>query len=122
MQFIGFTSDESIRKEITHIVVLVSVLLSEVFQDQVAKVCLQSQSEDNVMLLMHYTFPLIIEVIKLKIEKGIYRRSNVVTVNLVQILTQVEQRIITDERGNIKLTFRVSRQVNQASLARLINQ
>ena len=122
MQFVGFTSGDDIINEITSIVVMVSVLLSEVFEDPVAKVLLQSKTEENIMLLMHYTFPLIIEVIKLKIEKGIYRRNNIIRVNLVQVLTQVERNIIRDEQGNIRLSFRVSRQVNQSSLAELLNQ
>ena len=122
MQFVGFTSGDDIINEITSIVVMVSVLLSEVFEDPVTKVLLQSKTEENIMLLMHYTFPLIIEVIKLKIEKGVYRRNNVIRVNLVQVLTQVERNIIRDEQGNIRLSFRVSRQVNQSSLAELLNQ
>ena len=122
MQFVGFTSGDDIINEITSIVVMVSILLSEVFEDPVAKVLLQSQTEENIMLLMHYTFPLIIEVIKLKIEKGIYRRNNIIRVNLVQVLTQVEQNIISDEKGNKKLFFRFSRHVNRTFLDRLLNK
>ena len=122
MKFDGFTSDENIRNEITSIIVLVSALLSEVFGDPVAKACLQTKSGDHLMLLMHYAFPLIIEVIKLKIEKGIYKRSyNLVRTNLIQVLTQVEQRITRDEQGNLRLTFRVNRQVNQATLVGLLH-
>ena len=122
MRFIGLTTKESISNEIANIVLGVAKILSDVFDDKVARVCLELGSEDHIMLLMHYAFPYIIAVIKLKIERGIYRRSvNIMQTNLIQVLTQVERRIEQDEEGNIRVNFRVSRQINQASLIGLLN-
>ena len=73
MRFVGLTTEESISNEIAGIVVGVAKILSDVFDDRIAKACLELGTEEHIMLLMHYAFPLIISVIKLKIEKGIYR-------------------------------------------------
>ena len=71
---------------------------------------------------MHYAFPFIISVIKLKIEKGIYRRTiNVAHVNVIQSLIQVQRRIELDEQGNIRISFRINRQINQNSFIGLLN-
>ena len=58
----------------------------------------------------------------MKIEKGIYKRSNDLSqINIVQVLTKIERKIELDEQGNIKLSFRISKQVNQISLERFLN-
>ena len=122
MRFDSLTTEESISNEIASIIVGVAKILSDVFDDRVAKVCLELGTEDHIMLLMHYAFPLIISVIKLKIEKRIYRRSvNVVHVNVIQMLTQVQRRIELDEQGNIRINFRINRQINQNSFVGLLN-
>ena len=122
MQFVGFTSDEIIKNEITSIAKMVSILLSEGFEDPITKVLFKTKSDESIMLLIHYTFPLIIKVIKLKLEKGIYRRDNVEKVNIVKVLTQLEQNIIREEQGNKKLFFRFSRHVNRTFLDGLLNK
>ena len=97
-------------------------ILSDVFDDRVAKACLELGTEDHLNLLIHYAFPFIIQVIKLKIEKGIYRRSvDIAHVNVIQVLTQVQRRIELDEQGNIKISFRINRQINQNSFVGLLN-
>ena len=122
MRFVGLTTEESISKEIANIVVGVAKILSDIFNDRVAKACLELGTEDHLNLLIHYAFPFIIQVIKLKIEKGIYRRSVDIThVNVIQVLTQVQRRIELDEQGNIKISFRINRQINQESFAGLLN-
>ena len=74
------------------------------------------------MLLLHYIFPFIVAVIKMKIEKGLYKRSSDYSqINIVQVLTKIERKIELDEQGNIKLSFRISKQVNQISLERFLN-
>ena len=74
------------------------------------------------MLLLHYAFTYIIAVIKYKIEQGIYRRQiNIIHTNLIQVLTQVEKSIELDEQGNIRVNFRLKRQIKQASLIRSVN-
>ena len=122
MRFVGFTTEESISTEIASIVVGVAKILSDVFNDRVEKACLELGTEDHLMLLMHYAFPFIILVIKLKIEKGIYRRSvDIAHVNVIQVLTQVQRRIELDEQGNIRISFRINRQINQNSFVGLLN-
>ena len=122
MSFDGLTAEDSISREIASIIVGVARILSEVFNDRIASICLELGSDDHIMLLMHYAFPFIISVIKLKIEKGIYRRTiNVAHVNVIQSLTQVQRRIELDEQGNIRISFRINRQINQNSFIGLLN-
>ena len=64
-----------------------------------------------------------VEVIKLKIEKGIYKRSlNITNINMIQTLYSIERTIEQDEQGNIKISFRINREINQASLMGILNQ
>ena len=122
MKFDGLTDRDSIINEISLLVVMVGKVLTEVFDDRIAKALLESGSEDHIMLLLHYIFPFIIAVIKMKIEKGLYKRSSDLSqINLVQVLTKIERKIELDEQGNIKLSFRISKQVNQVPLERLLN-
>ena len=122
MKFDGLTTEDSIIIEISGIILGVGKVLGDVFDDKIAKALLESGNEDHLMLLMHYAFPFIIAVIKLKIEKGIYKRSiDLTQINLVQMLTQIERKIELDEQGNIKLSFRISKQVSQVPLERLLN-
>lgn len=122
MRFDGLTAEDSISREIASIIVGVARILSEVFNDRIASICLELGSDDHIMILMHYAFPFIISVIKLKIEKGIYRRTiNVAHVNVIQSLTQVQRRIELDEQGNIRISFRINRQINQNSFIGLLN-
>jgi hypothetical protein len=122
MKFDGLTTEDSIINEISSIILGVGKVLGDVFDDKIAKALLESGSEDHLMLLMHYAFPFIIAVIKLKIEKGIYKKSiHETQINLVQVLTQIERKIELDEQGNIKLSFRIHRQINESSLYGLLN-
>ena len=122
MQFEGLTSDDSIVKELGDIIWKVARILSDFLGDNFCKACLDARTDEHLMLCMHYAFPYIIDYIKFKIEKGIYKKSsNRAQINLIQVLTQVERRIERDEQGNIKVSFRVKRQVNQASLMGLLN-
>ena len=101
---------------------MVGKVLSDIFNDNIVKALLESNSEDYIMLLLHYIFPFIVAFIKIKIEKGIYKRSNDLSqINIVQVLTKIERKIELDEQGNIKLSFRISKQVNQISLERFLN-
>lgn len=120
MYFDGFTNTETITKEITNnITILASFLVSS--GDEVAKICLESNEEDAICLLLYYLFPFIISLIKIKIEKGIYQRTYpVATVNQIRILTQLERRIEIDERGNITESFRYRKQISQTTLNNLL--
>ena len=122
MKFVGLTTSESIKNEIISLIKCAAMILIEL-KDPVAKVCLEFASEDNLMLLMHYAFPYIMELIRLKIELGIYKRSiNIVQENLIHVLTQVQSSIEADEQGNIKLNFRVTREINRGSLIGVLSQ
>ena len=59
-------------------------------------------------------------VIKLKIEKGIYRKCQRTTDDQIVVLTQLEKRIETDENGNVRQTFRIRQQVSKASIENLL--
>ena len=122
MKFDGLTTDESITNELISIIIGVARALSDVCGDNITKALLLAGTDEHLMLLMHYAFPVIVGVIKLKIEKGVYKKTYTNNnINLIQQLTQVERRIERDEEGNIKISFRVSRQINQASLIGRIN-
>ena len=122
MKFDDLTTENNIMNEISGIILGIGKVLGDDFDDKIAKALLESGSEDHLMLLMHYAFPFIVAVIKLKIEKGIYKRSTDVTqINLIQVLTQIERKIELDEQSNIKLSFRVNRQINESSLSGLLN-
>jgi len=123
MKFDDLTTENNIMNEISGIILGIGKVLGDDFDDKIAKALLESGSEDHLMLLMHYAFPFIVAVIKLKIEKEIYKRSTDVTqINLIiQVLTQIERKIELDEQSNIKLSFRVNRQINESSLSGLLN-
>ena len=122
MKFDGLTDQDSIINEISLLVVMVGKILSEVFDDRIVKALIDSGSEDHIMLLLHYIFPFIVAVIKMKIEKGLYKRSpDLSQINLVQVLTKIERKVELDEQGNIQLSFRISKQVNQIPLEKLLN-
>lgn len=122
MKFDGLTDRDSIIKEISELVVMVGKILSDILEDKIAKARLESGSEDSIMLLLHYIFPFVVAVIKTKIEKGVYKRSvDLSQTNFVQVLTQIQRKIEMDEQGNIKLSFRISKQVSQVPLERLLS-
>ena len=120
MDFIGYRTKDSITNEITNIITLLAKFL-KYKGDNVIKICSDSDDKNVIWLLLVYLFPYIILVIKLKIEKGIYKRINyVVLTSQVRILTQLERRVERDINGNIKETFRFRQNVSQESLVRLI--
>ena len=120
MKFEGLTDNQSITDEIIRIILVLSVLLGQM-GDEVTKICIQfSHDTDALALLIQYLFPLIVRVIKLNIEKGVYRRCQRTTSEQIVVLTQLERTIERDEDGNIKQTFRFRQQVSQASLVNLL--
>ena len=120
MKFEGLTDNQSITDEIVRIILILSALLNKM-GDEVTKICIQfSHDEDALALLIQYLFPLIVRVIKLNIEKGIYRRCQRTTSEQIVVLTQLERTIERDEDGNVRQTFRFRQQVSQASLVKLL--
>ena len=120
MKFEGLTEEQSITDEIIRIILVLSSLLDKM-GDEVTKICIKfAHDSDALALLIQYLFPLIVRVIKLNIEKGIYRRCQRTTSEQIIVLTQLERTIERDEDGNIKQTFRFRQQVSKASLANLL--
>ena len=120
MKFEGLTDNQSITDEIIRIILVLSVLLGQM-GDEVTKICIQfSHDTDALALLIQYLFPLILRVIKLKIEKGVYRRSIRTTSEQIIFLTRIERTIERDENGNIRQTLRFRQQVSNASLVNLL--
>jgi len=120
MKFEGLTDNQSITDEIVRIILILSVLLDKM-GDEVTKICIQfPHDSDALALLIQYLFPLIVRVIKLNIEKGVYRRCQIITSEQIVVLTQLERTIERDEDGNVRQTFRFRQQVSQASLVKLL--
>lgn len=120
MNFIGIRTNKSIEDEITNIIIQLGGFL-KYKEDKIINICIDSNEEDAIWLLLVYLFPLIVNLIKLKIEKGIYRREHyVVKINVVSVLTQLERTVESDINGNIRETFRFRQQITQESLVNII--
>lgn len=115
MKFIGFTSEDSIINEIKNTVAFLGVVLKNM-GDDVARICMETEDENALFLLIYYIFPLIILVIRLKIEKGIYRKPITITTREIQLLTSLER----DNEGNVRATFRFNQQISQTTLLNLL--
>ena len=99
MKFEGLTEEQSITDEIIRIILVLSSLLDKM-GDEVTKICIKfAHDSDALALLIQYLFPLIVRVIKLNIEKGIYRRCQRTTSEQIVVLTQLERTIERDEDG-----------------------
>ena len=120
MNFIGITTNKSIIDEITNIIIQLGGFL-KYKGDKIINNCLDSKEEDATWLLLVYLFPLIINLIKLKIEKGIYRRIHyVVKTNEVSVLIKLERTVERNINGNIRETFRFRQKITQESLVNII--
>ena len=122
MNFIGLTNHDSLINEITAMVIILSSFLAGI-GDEVTRICLENIKEDNraIPLLIYYLFPFIFSLIKLKIEKGIYKKNiEVSNINLITLLNKLERKIEIDESGNLKVTFRYQRQINSSTLNQLL--
>ena len=96
IKFIGYNTKESIINENTNILVQLAIFL-RYRGDKIISFCLDPNDEDAILLLLYYLFPYIILVIKLKIDKGIYKRvSYVLMTNQVGMLYQLERRVERD--------------------------
>ena len=120
MNFEGLTEKSPIISEINNIITQLSELLIGT-GDEVVKICFYNfQENEAAYFLLQYLFPLVMMVIKLKIEKGIYRKCQRTTDDQILVLTQLERRIETDENGNVRQTFRFRQQVSKASIENLL--
>ena len=123
MKFDGITSGDQIIEEITKILIFLTAV-QKGLGDEIPNICLEYFTENNdndaCCLLIQYLFPLIILAIKVKIEKGIYKKSTIVVKQQILILTHLERRIESDENGNLRQAFRFRQQVSQSSIANLL--
>lgn len=126
MKFDGLTSYEEIKKETFGIVMGLCDLLKEEgnqISETLIRLMLLNDTKDlsYFYLLILYLYPLIFLVIKLKINEGIYKRSYpIVITNVLTVLEQLESHFERDINGNIRQTFRYTRQINKATLLRCI--
>ena len=106
MNFEGLSEKDAIISEINNIISQLSKLLIKK-GDEVAKICFYSFREDeSVYFLLQYLFTLLVVVIKLIKEKGIYRIYQKENSEQIMILTQLERTIERDENENVRQTFR----------------
>ena len=120
MKFEGLTEEKSITDEVINIFLILCDLLDKM-GDEVTRICIKfAHDTDALALLVQYLFPLIVRVIKLNIEKGIYRRCQRTISEQIFVLTQLERTFETDGDGNVRQTFRFRQQVSQDSLTNLL--
>ena len=123
-KFDGLTNRENITKEIIDILVKLSKISTDngdrIPEDIIRLHSLQ-RNNDYLFLLILYLFPLVIMIIKIKIQLGIYKRSyKIVTTNVITVLEQLERNIESDVDGNIRENFRYRRQINKNTLINLV--
>ena len=120
MNFEGLTEKDPIINEINNIIMQLSELFLKT-GDQIVKICFENIEEhEAVWFLLQYLFPFVLMVIKLKIEKGIYRKHQETTNNHIVILAQLERTIERDENGNERHVFRIRQNVSQSSIENLL--
>ena len=123
-KFDGLTSVENITKEILDIIIKLCEITTDIGDETPAKIVglyLLQRDEDYLFLLVLYLFPLIMMIIKIKIELGIYKKSyQIVTNNVIIVLEQLERNVESDIDGNLRETFRYRRQINRNILINLI--
>ena len=115
---------ENITKEILDIIIKLCEITTDNGDETPAKIVglyLLQRDEDYLFLLVLYLFPLIMMIIKIKIELGIYKKSyQIVTNNVIIVLEQLERNVESDIDGNLRETFRYRRQINRNILINLI--
>ena len=80
------------------------------------KMMLLNDIDDIFYLLVLYLYPLILLVIKIKINEGVYKMSyQIVTTNVFTVLEQLESHFERDINSNIRKIFRYRRQINRAT-------
>ena len=120
MKFIGLSTEDDINKEIATLVFLIGEYLKGQ-GNEIARVCIDNYNdEDAIWILLEYLFPLIVSIIKLKIELGLYKRIEGTITRQVSVLIELERRIERDENGSLRQTFRYRQQISQSTLVNLL--
>ena len=120
MNFIGLSTEDDINKEIATLVFLIGEYLKGQ-GNEIARICIDNYNDkDAIWILLEYLFPLIVSIIKLKIELGLYKRIEGTITRQVSVLIELERRIERDENGSLKQTFRYRQQISQSTLVNLL--
>ena len=120
MNFIGLSTEDDINKEIATLVFLIGEYLKGQ-GNEIARICIDNYNdEDAIWILLEYLFPLIVSIIKLKIELGLYKRIEGTITRQVSVLIELERRIERDENGSLRQTFRYRQQISQSTLVNLL--
>ena len=121
MQFEGLTEIKVIQSELTDILARLMYLLKNM-KDQIAIICEKNEDKEEAPLdfLIQYLFPLIVKVIRLRIQNGKYKNSQRAKSEQITILNLLEKTIDLDENGNVTNGYRINRQVVESDLAYVI--
>ena len=121
MQFEGLTEIKVIQSELTDILARLMYLLKNM-KDQIAIICEKNEDKEEAPLnfLIQYLFPLIIKVIRLRIQNWKYKNSQRAKSEQIIILNLLEKTIDLDENGNVTNGYRINRQVVESYLAYVI--
>lgn len=117
MQFEGLTEIKVIQSELTDILARLMYLLKNM-KDQIAIICEKNEDKEEAPLdfLIQYLFPLIVKVIRLRIQNGKYKNSQRPKSEQITILNLLEKTIDLDENGNVTNGYRINRQVVESDL------
>ena len=122
MNYIGYQERKYIIDEIICIISkLVNII--KYLNDDITKICINSENKEALWLLLVYLFPHVIQVIKIKIEKSMYVRISYVSItNQEKLLNQLEKRVEKDIIGNAKYNFRFKNVITKESIVSALNQ
>ena len=121
MQFEGLTEIKVIQTEITDIFVRLMYLLKNT-KDEIAIICEKNEDKENAPLnfLIQYLFPLIVKVIRLRIQNGKYKNGKGTKNEQIMTLNILEQTIDIDENAIFTDGYRVSDQVVDSDMAYVV--
>ena len=114
-QFDGLCDDDSIKKEIIDIIIFIVAVLH--YQNDKLMIILSKDIKNNFSILFEYSLPLILTVIKLKLENGFYKKRYVVVKKIeTQFFLSMEREIEKNDKGDItsyKSVFRCRKVSNE---------
>ena len=114
-QFDDLCDDDNIKKEMINVILFIVAVLH--YQKDELMIHLSKDIEKNFSILFEYSLPLILIVIKLKIEKGYYKKSYVVVTTIeTQFFVTMEREIERNDEGDItnyKHVFRCRKVSNE---------